>query len=182
MPSSCHNDSNFLFPPLISSLPPVSPFLTSPSSAPRSSSSVCCLKPSNEIHTKQDGRLDAFLLAILSASLNLPLASSSFVFLSYSLSLHLPCLYCPFHLSFTLSSISLSSYLSLCGPPFLPGSILLPLPHDFFCLYPSVSFPCHPLLPLSPLNSVSTFPFLQGPTWKHVGYFSSHLFRQELAV
>ena len=32
-------------------------------------SAVCCRKPSNEIHTKQDGRLSAFLLTVLSSSL-----------------------------------------------------------------------------------------------------------------
>lgn len=94
MPSSCHNDSNFLFPPLThadnSSLPSVSPFFTllllrrAPSSS--SSSCVCCLKPSNEIHTKQDGRLGDFLRAVPLCLL----LHHCIILLSYSLSLHLP--------------------------------------------------------------------------------------------
>lgn len=136
MPSSCHNDSNFLFPPLShadhSSLPSVSPFLTSPRQAPSSSSSVCCLKPSNEIHTKQDGRLDAFLLAILSAFVFLSFASSSFVFLSYSLSRSIYSSLFSFpSVLHTFLHLSLCPLISLYGPRFLPGPILPFLLLDF---------------------------------------------------
>lgn len=116
MPSSCHNDSNFLFPPPFcagnSSLPSVSPFLTSPRQAPSSFSSVCCLKPSNEIHTKQDGRLNAFL----SAFLFLSSASSSFAFLSYCLLLHLLVLLSLPSVLHTFLHLSSSSYFPLWAP------------------------------------------------------------------
>lgn len=99
MPSSCHNDSDFLFLPLLcrqviplvslSHLPlPGSPF----------SSSVCCRKPSNEIHTKQDGRVDAFLYTFLSSLI----FSLSLLFFSFNFCLASFSSLCPFHLSFTL--------------------------------------------------------------------------------
>lgn len=59
MPSSCHSDSNFLFPPLLLAptthlIPSVSPFLASPS-LPLLFSLFAVEKPSNEIHPRQDG-------------------------------------------------------------------------------------------------------------------------------
>lgn len=158
MPSSCHNDSNFLFPPPFcagnSSLPSVSPFLTSPRQAPSSFSSVCCLKPSNEIHTKQDGRLNAFL----SAFLFLSSASSSFAFLSYCLLLHLPVFIvltiCP---SYFPPSLFVLLFPSM-GPLFFQVLFfhfsLLISTVVFVCVYPSFLFPRHSFLPLSLLSYV----------------------------
>lgn len=103
--------------------------------------SVCCLKPSNEIHTNQDGRLDAVLSAFSLPVFRLIFVCFSFIFslppslLSFPSVLHTflhPCL-CPF--------------ISLCGPPFLPGPILPLLPLDFYCfvcVYPPFLFPRHP--------------------------------------
>lgn len=166
MPSSCHNDSNFLFPPLsYADKSPLSSVSISHLPSPGSlfSSSVCCRKPSNEIHTKQDGRLHAFLLAFL-------LAFSCCLFLHLCL-FHLPfsvllylAVYCPFHLSFTLSSICLLFFLSM-GLLFFHFFLLISTV-VFVCVYPSFLFPRHPLLPLSLLSSVflhfhSCIPYLE---------------------
>lgn len=95
-------------------------------------SSVCCLKLSNEIHTKQDGRPHAFLF--------LSSASCMFVFLPHSLPLHLPVLIvlsiCP---SYFLPS-SFVLLIPLCGPTFLPFHLL-----SLLCL----SIPPFPLLPIA---------------------------------
>lgn len=171
MPSSCHNDSNFLFPSLChvdnSFLLSVSPFLTSPYWAP-SFSSVCCLKLSNKNHTKQDGRLDAYLLAILSASPCLSFAS--FVFLSYSLALHFPHLYLSFpSVVHTFLHPSLSSSLSMLL--FFHFSPLISTVVYMF-IHPSYSLAnhCYHFLLLFYISIPA------GPTWKHIGSISSHSF------
>lgn len=132
MPSSCHNDSNFLF-PLLSALVCLS-VLTSPRRPRSLSSSVCCLKASNEIHTKQDGRRRFCLF----------FAASPFVFLSYSPSLHLAALYCPLlsvlHTSFSLRTPFFGPYFSIVSFSSLAFLFVSFSPCEHICCFSSYFF------------------------------------------
>lgn len=143
-----------------------------PSPSSRSSlSSVCCLKPSNEIHTKQDGRPHAFLF--------LSSASCMFVSLSHSFPLHLPVLIvlsiCPS--CFPPSSFVL--FISLCGPTSLPFHLL-----SLLCL----SIPPFPLLSVAStlsgvrnlLKAFGYFLIYQGIDCMHVWCVCAHFVDRSL--
>lgn len=171
MPSSCHNDSNFLFPPLsYADKSPLSSVSISHLPSPGSlfSSSVCCRKLSNEIHTKQDGRLHAFLLAF-SCCLFLHLC---LFYLPFSVLLYLA-VYCPFHLSFTLSSICLLFFLSM-GLLFNDFSFWFLLLSLFVFIHPfySLVIHCCPFLYYLLFFYIFILAFF---TWKYVGYISLYL-------
>lgn len=125
---------------------------------------VCFLKPSNEIHTKQDGRLDAVLPTVPSASLCLSSASSLLIFYILSHSLLRIVLLAYFHSSLSTSlppwtSISSRSYSSIPPDWFL-----------FVFIHPSY----HPSVRLnrSLLSSVfAAFPFGQVPFWNTLALF-----------
>lgn len=140
--SKCHPHAtviqiSYFLPSLVQTSHPsrLSPSFTSSRQAPSVSFSVCCREASNEIHTKQDGRPDAFLstfflsvlsffLFILSALLNL----SAFIVSSFC-----PSTLAPFVLLFPLFSSFLFSQFSLpcVYPPIVAGV--------FFCfLFPDI--------------------------------------------
>lgn len=125
---------------------------------------------SNENHTNQDGRLGGFISLLFCLLL-------LFAFLWYSLSLHLPHLYCPFHQSFIL--FSLCPHLSLCGSPFLSRPIRL-FP-SWFLLFPLFVFIPRSIPLPSIANTLSVTLFFNifipaGPTWKNfTDFFPSHL-------
>lgn len=129
---------------------------------------------SNENHTNQDGRLGGFISLLFCLLL-------LFAFLWYSLSLHLPHLYCPFHQSFIL--FSLCPHLSLCGSPFLSRPIRL-FP-SWFLLFPLFVFIPRSIPLPSIANTLSVTLFFNifiaaGPTWKNFTDFFPQSFRHEL--
>lgn len=134
--SKCHPHAtviqiSYFLPSLVQTSHPsrLSPSFTSSRQAPSVSFSVCCREASNEIHTKQDGRPDAFLRAFLSTFFSLSclfFCLFSFHFLCFSIYPY--SLFSPFVLQ---HSHSLFYYFSpwtfLYSPLFFVHSFLYPV-------------------------------------------------------
>lgn len=133
----------------------LSPFLTSPHQAP---SFLLLFAVENRLMKFIQNKMgDSMPSSSPSSSpSSLPFSCCLFLhlclfYLPFSVLLYLA-VYCPFHLSFTLSSICLLFFLSM-GLLFFHLFLLISTV-VFVCVYPSFLFPRHPLLPLSLLSSV----------------------------
>lgn len=126
------------------------------------------LKPSNEIHIKQDGRLDAFLPAIHSAACLL--LHLCFFFPLYSLSLHLPSLYCLFcsfpsvlctflHLSLSSSFFSMDFLffqVLFFNFSLLTSAVVFVFIHSSYSLAIHLQFLCYPMFCYISISTGST--------------------------